>query len=200
MKLDIEKVKEKVKVPTESKIVMCCYGANCDEVFNKDFDHYSEFIGEAGQLGENFDPGEPCYMNFEKICQEFDLMDRFVMPMGDRERITGGDWELHDVKLLPCGSYYTMPVVKFVCRITNEKIQHKFMQHSYTRMMMPPDFIVYMYIPEPVLKGMNEKTIKKFRKLAWGVHKAYRRLRVPVRDFNKEQEIPKIVARLKINI
>ena len=200
MKLNIEKIKSKVSIPPEKKVVMCCYGANCDEIFNKDFNQYDQFIGEYGQLGPDFNPGESCYMNFESICKSFDKMDRFVIPMKDRERLNKDDWILYDVKLLPCNNYYTMPVVKFVCRIINEKIQHKFMMHSYSHSMIPPDFIIYMYIPEPVLKGMDKDTIKKFRKLAWGVHKAYRQFRFPVRDFTKEQEVPKFMARLKISI
>ena len=81
MKLDIKKVKEKVAIPPEQKVVMCCYGANCDEVFNKDFEQYDHFIGEHGQLGPDFTPGESCYMNFESVCRDFDAMDRFVMPI-----------------------------------------------------------------------------------------------------------------------
>ncbi len=196
MKLDINKIKEKVAIPTEKKVVLCCYGANCDEFFNKDYNHYNQFIGEYGQLGTDFDPSEECYMDFENVCKVFDTMDRFVLPMQDRERLNSDDWVLFDVKLLPCPDYYTMPVVKFICRIVNEDIQHKFMQNPFSSTMIPPDFIIYMYIPEPVLKGMNQKIIKKFRKLAWGVHKAYRRFKFPVRDFTNEQEIPKIFGRL----
>ena len=200
MKLDIKKIKDKVSIPPEKKVVMCCYGANCDEFLSKDFDHYNQFIGERGQLGKDFTLSDSYHMTFEGICNAFDAMDRFVIRKPEREKLTRDDWVLHEVKLLPCPDYFTMPVVKFVCRITNEEIQHKFMMHAPTRSIIPPDFIIYMYITEPVVKNMNEKTIRKFRKLAWGIYKAYHKSDFPVRDFVREQESPQIVARMKISM
>ena len=165
MKLDIKKINERVSIPLEKKVVMCCYGANCDEYLSKDFNLYDQLIGERGQLGKDFTLPDSYHMTFEDVCKAFDAMDRFVIPTPNRDKLTRDDWILHEVKLLPCPDYFTMPVVKFVCRIINDEIQHKFMMHSPSRSIIPPDFIIYMYIPEPVVKSMDEKTIRKFRKL-----------------------------------
>ena len=200
MKLDFKKIKDRVTIPTERKVVMCCYGANCDEFLSKDFDKYEQLIGESGQLGKDFTLPESYHMTFEGICKGFDAMDRFVVPMPDRDKLKPDDWELHEVKLLPCADYFTMPVVKFVCRITNEEIQHKFMMHKASRSIIPPDFIIYMYITEPEVKNMDEKTIRKFRKLAWGIYKTYHKPSLPIRDYAKEQRVPQILARLKISL